>query len=375
MSSSEEDARSLSPRDDVFSETATSGVATPLTGDSLDGEIHRLSISEEASEASSNKDSVSSPTISTPISASSTMTETVPPGANANISTRMYIYFLGPYPLPDGTPIPYTPQLHLSNPLNLSYDPMEPTSTLVLTSPASTFVDLRILKPLSTNAPALPNTGGPAGRVEWAFAGTSFSHSISGREDEDVTHSIWRHQVDTKYTLDEDIPVDEGDMYSVGDGRVLEFGHAWNRAIGYDQAYEELWDDIDIRPTYPSTSNVCVVMRLENPKAVARGVIIRLGQFCQGILRQGSQWVVERWEFVEEMEGEGTNEEKIVGGNWQRTVKVGDMFLPCAVAFQTDVVPAVGMKVKVDGGEWFVEESTQWVDEDSDVEGEEEQNE
>jgi hypothetical protein len=97
--------------------------------------------------------------------------------SNASISIRDYIYFL-PYPLPPGTPVPYTVGLPNVNPLNYPPQAFEPTSTLVLTSPAKTFVDVRILKPVRAGEVGLPNDGGHWERLDWAFAGKSSSRVI-----------------------------------------------------------------------------------------------------------------------------------------------------------------------------------------------------
>jgi len=73
--------------------------------------------------------------------------------------------------------VPYTPGLPDRNPLDYPAQPFEPTSTLVLTSPAKTFVDVRVLKPVGKgeDGSELPNEGGPRERLEWAFAGLSGS--------------------------------------------------------------------------------------------------------------------------------------------------------------------------------------------------------
>jgi hypothetical protein len=48
----------------------------------------------------------------------------------------------------------------------------------VLTSPAKTFLDIRILKPALAGEDPLPNDGGHPERLEWAFSGKSTSHVI-----------------------------------------------------------------------------------------------------------------------------------------------------------------------------------------------------
>jgi hypothetical protein len=48
----------------------------------------------------------------------------------------------------------------------------------VLTSPAKTFVDIRILKPVHPGEDTLPNDGGHLERLDWAFAGKSSSRVV-----------------------------------------------------------------------------------------------------------------------------------------------------------------------------------------------------
>jgi hypothetical protein len=271
---------------------------------------------------------------------------------SASISIRDYIYYL-PYPLPSGTPIPYSTGLPHNNPLGLDPQATEPTSTLVLTSPLGTFVDLRILLPVNTNTtePLLPNTGGPLSRLEWAFGGKSSSYEYGLAGPGAPTRSVWKHWVDSKVAVGEDMEVDEGDMYALPDGRTLEHGSSFNSAIGRMHSYEEMWSDISIEACYPSDKKVAVVLRTENIAAGIRGLVVRLGQYCQGILMKGKDVSVERWEFVEHVDGD----ESVVGGEWTRTVKLGDLFLPCASTFKHDELK-VDAVVKFTDYNWVVEE-------------------
>lgn len=43
---------------------------------------------------------------------------------------------------------------------------------------------------------------------------------------------------------------------------------------------------------------VCVVLRHENAARRSRGMVIRLGQFCQGVLQVGEHFAAERWEWT-----------------------------------------------------------------------------
>jgi hypothetical protein len=119
---------------DIFSDTA-SMASTALTSNI----------------SASTTDNTTAPAaaVEMPANASTKAASAQPNPRSANISIRNYIYFL-PYPLPQGTPIPYTLGLPNTNPLNLPPHGFEPTHTLVLTSPGKTFVDIRIFRYLLT---------------------------------------------------------------------------------------------------------------------------------------------------------------------------------------------------------------------------------
>lgn len=312
-------------------------------------------------------DSIPHPTngIHTPETATSVMAPSTPDGieADANISIREYIYFL-PYPLPTGTPVPYSTGLPQTNPLKLPNHQFEPTSTLVLTSPKHTFVDVRLFKPFQSSATGpLPNEG-ETERLEWAFGGTSLSQHIAqpkkhGSETdywEGVTHSTWTHWVDSRHAVGSaNIPVDEGNMYPITPELTLEHGHAFQPLMNSTKTHEEMWRDVQILSTSPIGTKLCVVLRLQADSAGVRGVIVRLGQYCQGIVMQGTHCTIERWEFGSEEE----EEDKKGTGDWKRTARVGDQYLPCSATFRPEVM-TVGGIVKYFDYEWVVEECWEW---------------
>ncbi|KAF3048783.1 hypothetical protein E8E11_009287 [Didymella keratinophila] len=296
-----------------------------------------------------------------PTSGSSSTPDTSPTGT-ANISIRRYIYFL-PHPLPEKTPVPYTPGLPTTNPLNLPPIPFEPTSTLVLTSPGKTFVDLRYLRPVKAGETALPNAG-ETKRLEWGFAGKSESEPVKKKHPEfgAYGHSTWTHWVDSRVAVGQRIPGDDGDMYDLGEGLFLEHGHAFHPHLGRVAGHEELWRDVGVLPTGSAPMDggntkmgkVCVLLRCHNEVEQIRGVVIRVGQFCQGILQHGQVTTTERWEFDAEDKSDEQNEKK-----WKRTARTGDAFLPCAVTFRTEIVQ-LGGRVSYAGFEWVVEEAWVW---------------
>ncbi|KAL5399619.1 hypothetical protein PMIN04_001412 [Paraphaeosphaeria minitans] len=303
-----------------------------------------------------------------------------PNPTNASISHRTYFYPM-PYPLPPGTPIPYSPGLPSRNTLDLPATPVEPTSSLVLTSTTKQFVDIRVVKPILKEDPELPNEGGPRARLDWAFAGTSSStpipdpypHGITehaataSRHAEHhrawpgpITHATWTHWLDSRHPISffsASIPKDEGTMFPLGATQTLELGQGVNPATGKMWVYEELWTDEAPRgaPTREETEPpvYSIVLRTEDEQHDVRGVVIRLGRYCQGIVMKGGYVSVERWEWVAE---DGLDEEV---GRWKRSVRIGDQFLPCAPTF-TPAILSVGGKVRYWDYEWVCEEKVAW---------------
>ncbi|KAK1706339.1 hypothetical protein BDP67DRAFT_476512 [Colletotrichum lupini] len=200
----------------------------------------------------------------------------------------------------------------------------EPTSTIVLTSPQRRFVDLRILKQTPT-VDGVQDTHGIE-RLEWGIAGTSSSSTRTDDQGAEVRHSRWEHWIDSRTTEPENA-ADEGDMYEQPDGLTLEKGRMVNPATGAETDYEELWRDVE-----PVTTSG------------ARGMVVWLGRFCQGISRVGEEVAAERWEWKE---GEG----------WRRTVRIGDRALPCEVLLMTGAALSVGTHVVHEEVVWDVLES------------------
>lgn len=132
---------------------------------------------------------------------------------------------------------------------------------------------------------------------------------------------------------------DEGDLFPVpGDSmRTIERGMMVNPATGDESEYEEGWVDEEARGAK------VVAMVLE--EAGGRGMVIRVGGWCQGFVKwheegREVEMVVERWREVE--------------GRWERVVRLGNSFLPCAVAWSGGVT--LGGKIKYKGTEWEVVE-------------------
>jgi hypothetical protein len=212
-------------------------------------------------------------------------------------------------------------------------EPSEPTSTQVLTSSQRRFVDIRVLADKCVNPT----------HVEWAFAGRSTSKVVDGK-----TLSQWHHWIDSKTTKPEDV-VDKGEMLPEdASGLALEKGEMVNPATGRLTEYVEGWRDgeIGVVPspgdevvrrfyeelrgrgvrvggvrdlrTTDDSSRLSVVLQHEDEARRSRGLVIRLGHLCQGVMRVGEDFAHERWEWCQ-------------GDGWRQTFVSGKLSMPCDV--------------------------------------------
>ena len=149
---------------------------------------------------------------------------------------------------------------------------------------------------------------------------------------------------------------DEGHFYDYEEdaggaqGLELEKGEMENSATGMVQKYEELWADVpvEILPA-DEGKRFCVVLKTADGK----GMVIRVGQFCQGVLRNGQDMVVERWRW--DAGGEGRKGDAM----WKRLVRMGQGQVPCNATFETSEV-AKGRVFELGGNKWTVEEVVRW---------------
>ncbi|KAL2214606.1 hypothetical protein CC79DRAFT_1300760 [Sarocladium strictum] len=218
----------------------------------------------------------------------------------------------------------------------LPHEASEPTSTIVLTSPQRRFVDLRIFD-------STPHKSGPRGmpgqlgleQLEWGIGGTS---SSTKREEngEVITRGRWDHWIDSR-TADE--VADEGDMFPISETTTLEKGRMVNPETGLETDYEEVWEDEEPKSIPGAKEGVsCVVVRME--EGVAKGLIVVLGRYAQGILRLGDGSVAaERWVYDD---------------GWKLYVKFGDGGVPCKVVLGTLGDVTMGQGFGCDGRTWTV---------------------
>ena len=144
-----------------------------------------------------------------------------------------------------------------------------------------------------------------SGQLDWAFAGKS-QRTLILQPDTPTDGSkvnargVWHHWVDSRVpNQDAALVKDEGDLYA-GSGHVeIEKGEMINPAIGALQRYEEAWEELRNMEKAPWI--VLQTVTLENSSHEesrsqnVRGIILRVGDFCQGILRTEINVVVQRW--------------------------------------------------------------------------------
>ncbi|KAI9881296.1 MAG: hypothetical protein M1830_005582 [Pleopsidium flavum] len=261
----------------------------------------------------------------------------------------------------------------------------EPTSTLVLTSHTSHYVDIRIFKSQNDEGPELPNDGGPMERLEWGFAGTSHTEQpVPEPAKVKPSRSVWQHWVDSK---SDDPKPDEGDMWPQPNGDTLEKGSTRDPETGAVTEYEELWADVPVEKTGNDGGLVSIVLQLHDDARSSRGMVVRVGRWCQGLLKIGNEVTVERWRWVSRdsillKQGPtktGENETPVVvdgststtsgtqniqddgddAGDWKRVARLGVRFLPCAVTFDPELAKE-GNVVEAGDSSWKVIENYQW---------------
>lgn len=154
-------------------------------------------------------------------------------------------------------------------------------------------------------------------------------------------HSTWRHWIDS-YTTEPETLKDEGDMFPLENGLTLERGTMINPATGHMMDYEECWRDVEAVSTEDYGARSCIVLVLEDESRTARGMVVRVGQFCQGLLRVGDAVSLERWVWARE-------------GGWKRMVRMGDWWVPCGAVLEGQR-SAVGGEVRHGEFVWKVVE-------------------
>lgn len=168
--------------------------------------------------------------------------------------------------------------------------------------------------------------------LEWAFAGKSHS-TISKDSSMQLSHTVWDHWIDSRSNNPDP---DEGDMWVQPNGDILEKGKSKDTATGEEIEYEELWHDLHVEAFGKKDNRSSLVIRADNPERNIRGMAIKIGGWCEGILRVEDELTVERWEWKSPIDmaskvasSETNKESGRTFNDWVRTIKIGKRTLPC----------------------------------------------
>ena len=158
-------------------------------------------------------------------------------------------------------------------------------------------------------------------------------------------------------------------MYEQPNGDVLERGVSFNTSTGEQEEYEELWGDLDIETIEADKRKVSLVLQTDDTTPGVRGMVIRIGGWCQGILKTDKGLTVERWRWNLSKTSSPSRPDAGIGitiaeqkgdvGHWERVIKLGDGSLPCTKTFSKDLsvqYPTINHK----NVQWNVIESFYW---------------
>ncbi|ETS75913.1 hypothetical protein PFICI_12857 [Pestalotiopsis fici W106-1] len=108
-------------------------------------------------------------------------------------------------------------------------------------------------------------------------------------------HSVFTHWIDSRH-VDAAAVRDEGDMFPGEDkGESLERGHMVNPDSGLDEMYEESWVSgikLDEEGVEDSSGYVLKYEHGDN-----KGLVVRIGDLVQGVLRENGDIGLFRWEL------------------------------------------------------------------------------
>lgn len=133
-------------------------------------------------------------------------------------------------------------------------------------------------------------------------------------------------------------------MFPLEHDRTLERGRMVNPANGQMTDYEECWVDVQPLATMKLSggSVEVAVLVMQDDEHHEKGMVVRVGHLCQGVVRGGETFALERWAWEE-------------GSGWRRVVRMGDLWMPCGVAMDRDKL-VLGGKVSYGEQKWTVME-------------------
>lgn len=202
----------------------------------------------------------------------------------------------------------------------------------MLTSRDTYFIDVRLFRDKLEEAKATGKHTQAC--VNWAFAGRSHTKPQKSQTDDMIklSHTVWDHWIDSRSN---DPGIDEGDMWLQEDGDVLERGKSKDAVTGQETEYEELWHDLEVVRLGKKHNRSSLVLRADDPERNLRGMAVKVGGWCQAILKVGDALTIERWErkpaasTINQTLDEDDKHDKRTRNDWVRTFRVGEGKLPC----------------------------------------------
>lgn len=230
------------------------------------------------------------------------------------------------------------PLVEIRRGLSFGYDaPKEESSVVALTVPSGRYVDIRFQLNEEGSGSGIKKSNDFPG---YATAGMSFTRMPQGTETclayESTINVQWEHSIDSSKTFD----TDGADMYLLSNGDTMEIGYMM--LDGEWKMFKEYWID----GTAPNPSYVAMELNYSVNDPSEKGMAIRVGGYCQGILQNNSRLWVERWQI------DST-------GGWKmdsRSVVTEDTVLPCQ--WSTAEERKLGDTIELAGRVWKVVETS-----------------
>lgn len=147
-----------------------------------------------------------------------------------------------------------------------------------------------------------------------------------------LSHTVWDHWIDSRTNNPDS---DEGDMWVQPNGDILEKGKNSAATTGEETEYEELWRDLQVETFGKKHNRSSLVMKADEPRRNIRGIAIKVGGWCEGIMKVEDELTVERWEWKptdcasEAASTEASKEDEQTRNDWTRTFRLGKGTLPC----------------------------------------------
>lgn len=145
--------------------------------------------------------------------------------------------------------------------------------------------------------------------------------------------------------------IDVGEMITQDDGTVLEKGTTIVESTKEEVPYEELWADLPLDTG--KNARVCIVLKTLDDNKDVRGMIIRIGGWCQGLVKTDDGMTVERY-------CPARSGEIMEGDTWDAHVKIGHTELPCKEVLDVEDFTEGHLKMKRGGISWKTVEFFTW---------------